>query len=210
MRHLDGSHSRVNGSTGRRSLGGEERERFHAYLAEIFEALGMDLATPGTYETPRRFLSALEDATAGYDGDPKLMTVFPAEHGAGAQRGMIIEGAIAFHALCEHHALPFYGVAHVGYIASERLLGISKLTRLVRLFARRFTVQERLGEQIADRLSEMVDPDGVAVRLEAIHLCTHMRGVMEPSATVTTHWRGVFTDPALRQEFLAEARSVRS
>jgi GTP cyclohydrolase I len=210
MRHVDRSNNRANGSTGRRPVGAEERERFHGYLAEIFEALGMDLDTPGTHDTPHRFLSALVDATAGYDGDPKLVTVFPAEHGAGAHRGMIIEGPIAFHALCEHHALPFYGAASVGYVASERLLGISKLTRLVRLFARRFTVQERLGEQIADGLSEMVEPDGIAVRLEAVHLCTHMRGVMEPSTTVTTHWRGLFTDPALRQEFLAQARTAPS
>ena len=90
--------------------------------------------------------------------------------------GQIIEGPIEFHCLCEHHALPFFGTAHIGYIAGERIIGISKLTRLVRLFARRFTVQERLGEQIADGLVSLVAPRGVAVHLEASHLCTQMRG----------------------------------
>jgi len=116
-------------------------------------------------------------------------------------------GPIRFYALCEHHSLPFHGVAHIGYVAGERIVGISKLTRLVRLFARRFTVQERLCEQIADALVEMIDPRGVAVRLEASHLCTHMRGVEESSTTVTTSWRGAFRNPELRHEFLEEVRS---
>jgi GTP cyclohydrolase I len=159
----------------------------------------MDLETPGTRETPERFLRALYDATAGYDGDPKLLTAFPAE-GVG---GHVIEGPISFSALCEHHALPFFGVAHVGYVARDEIIGISKLTRLVRLYARRFTVQERLGEQIADTLVELIEPEGVAVHLAASHLCTQMRGVEERSSTVTTFWRGAFEEDAeLRREFL--------
>ena len=99
----------------------------------------------------------------------------------------MIEGPISFYALCEHHALPFHGFAHVGYVAHEQIIGISKLTRLVRLFARRFTVQERFGEQIADTLVELMEPHGVAVHLEAEHLCTQMRGVREEhSKTVTS------------------------
>lgn len=181
--------------------------RFEGYMSEIFSALGMDLDTPGTRQTPERFLKALYDSTAGYDGDPKLVTSFPSESHGGAAPSQVIEGPIAFHSLCEHHALPFYGVAHVGYIAGEQIIGISKLTRLVRLFARRFTVQERLGEQVADTLVELVGARGVAVHLEASHLCTRMRGVEEHSATVTTVWRGAFSDPDLRQEFLAEVHS---
>jgi GTP cyclohydrolase IA len=113
--------------------------------------------------------------------------------------------------LCEHHALPFYGVAHVGYLAGAEIIGISKLTRLVRLYARRFTVQERVGEQIADLLDELVQPRGIAVRLEATHLCTQMRGVAEEgSRTVTTFWRGLYDERAeLRAEFLAEVGSRR-
>ena len=105
-------------------------------------------------ETPQRLLRALFDSTSGYDGDPKLLTTFPSESKEPGTEalGQIVEGPIAFHALCEHHALPFYGVAHVGYVAGEEIIGISKLTRLVRLFTKRFTVQERVGEQIADTL----------------------------------------------------------
>jgi GTP cyclohydrolase I len=90
----------------------------------------------------------------------------------------------------------------VGYIAGAEIIGISKLTRLVRLFARRFTVQERLGEEIADTLVELVAPQGVAVHLAASHLCTRMRGVEEQSQTVTTFWRGAYSDAELRREFL--------
>ena len=95
--------------------------RFEANLAEIFEALGLPPDTPGTRDTPQRFLRALFDATAGYDGDPKLVTAFPAETDGvrSASPGQIVEGPIAFHALCEHHALPFYGVAHVGYLPGD-------------------------------------------------------------------------------------------
>ena len=192
-----------------RHIAPDDWVRFEHYMGDIFAAMGLDLATPGTRTTPQRFLRALYDATAGYEGDPKLVTAFPAE-GRGDNAvapSQIIEGPIAFHALCEHHALPFYGVAHVGYIAGEQIIGISKLTRLVRLFARRFTVQERLGEQVADTLAGLVGARGVAVHLEASHLCTRMRGVEEHSATVTTFWRGAFSRPELRQEFLAEVHA---
>jgi GTP cyclohydrolase IA len=120
---------------------------------------------------------------------------------------MIVEGPLSFVSLCEHYALPFYGAAHVGYVAGDRIIGISKLTRIVRLFARPFTVQERLGEQIADALVELIEPRGVAVHLAASHLCTQMRGVEEQSRTVATFWRGAFANPALRSEFLQEMRA---
>ncbi|HYH27740.1 MAG TPA: GTP cyclohydrolase I, partial [Actinomycetota bacterium] len=111
----------------------------------------------------------------------------------------------------EHHALPFFGHAYVGYVAHEAIIGISKLTRLVRLFARRFTVQERMGQQIADALVEMLKPHGVAVHLEAEHLCTQMRGVREEqSRTWTSFWRGGYEDESsLREEFLSVARADR-
>ncbi len=196
-----------------RDIAPDDWQRYERYVGEIFTALGMQLATPGTRDTPRRFLQALRDATAGYDGDPKLHTAFPSErpHAVDGSRSQIIEGPIVFHALCEHHALPFHGVAHVAYIAGPEIIGISKLTRLVRLYARRFTVQERVGEQIADTLVELVEPRGVAVHLEAAHLCTQMRGVAEEgSRTVTTFWRGLYNEHAeLRAEFLAEVRSRR-
>jgi GTP cyclohydrolase IA len=186
----------------------EDWLRFEQAVAEILAAFGMDLETPGTERTPERFLKALYDATDGYEGDHKLLTAFPTECRCDDDClvSQIIEGPIPFYSLCEHHSLPFHGFAHVGYIAHERIIGISKLTRLVRLFARRFTVQERLGEQIADALVELMEPHGVAVHLQAVHLCTQMRGVREAhSKTVTTFWRGRYTDDAeMRREFLAE------
>ena len=191
--------------TAPRHVSAAEWARFEGYMAEIFQAFGMDLDTPGTQRTPERYLKALFESTLGYEGDPKLLTAFPTEcHGGPDCRlSQVIEGPISFFALCEHHALPFFGVAHVGYVARDEIIGISKLTRLVRLYARRFTVQERLGEQIADTLVELIEPEGVAVHLAASHLCTQMRGVEERSRTVTTFWRGAFEEDAeLRREFL--------
>jgi GTP cyclohydrolase I len=198
--------------TRRRALEPDDWQRFEGYVGEILTALGMDLNTPGTRETPERFLRALFDSTAGYDGDPKLLTAFPAESAPGPEAlvSQVIEGPISFQSLCEHHALPFYGEAHVGYVPGAEIIGISKLTRLVRLYGRRFTVQERLGEQIADRLSDLIAPRGVAVHVSASHLCTQMRGVEAHSRTVTTVWRGSFRDADLRREFLQEVRSHRA
>ena len=129
----------------------DQWERYQSWMAEIFSAFGMHLQTPGTLRTPERFLQALFDATVGYEGDPKLVTAFPTEcrGGADCRLSQVIEGPIPFYALCEHHAFPFFGVAHVGYVAHEHIIGISKLTRLVRVYARRFTVQERIGQETA-------------------------------------------------------------
>jgi GTP cyclohydrolase I len=196
-----------------RSIAVEDWVRYESNVAEIFAAFGMDIDTPGTRDTPRRFLQALYDSTAGYDGDEKLRTAFPAERPEGVEgaHSQIVEGPISFFSLCEHHVLPFHGSAHVAYLAADEILGISKLTRLVRLYARRFTVQERLGEQIADGLIELVQPKGVAVHIEAAHLCTQMRGVEEEcSRTVTTFFRGRYDeDSELRREFLEEVRAHR-
>lgn len=190
-----------------RDIPDEQIRKFESYVAEILSTFGMDLNTPATEDTPRRFVRALYDATEGYDGDPKLLKVFETEcrGGADCHSSQIIEGPIQFFSLCEHHALPFYGRAYLGYIAHTQIIGISKLTRLVRLFGRRFSVQERIGQQIADALETMLHPHGVAVYLEAHHLCTQMRGVQEVSPlTRTTFWRGFYDgDPTLRAEFMA-------
>ena len=186
-------------------LADEERNRFEGYVGEILARLGMDLDTPGTAATPRRFIQALVDATDGYDGDPKLLTAFPTEchGGANCDLAQIVEGPIPFFSLCEHHALPFFGRAYVGYIAHEQIIGISKLTRLVRAVTRRFGVQERMTHQIADKLEALMQAHGVAVYLEAHHLCTQMRGVREQHPmTRTTAYRGTYErDPSLRSEF---------
>jgi GTP cyclohydrolase I len=188
-----------------RQISEEQMRRFENDVSAILAAFGLDLDTPATRDTPRRFLRAMFDATEGYEGDPKLLTVFETEcrGGPDCRLSQVIEGPIQFFSLCEHHALPFHGHAYVGYIAHEHIIGISKLTRLVRLFARRFSVQERIGQQIADTLVTMLQPHGVAVYLEAHHLCTQMRGVRETSPlTRTTFWRGEYDSNAeLRAEF---------
>jgi GTP cyclohydrolase I len=196
-----------------RAISPEQIRRFERYAAEMFSAFGMNMESPATADTPRRFVRALFDATAGYEGDPKLLTAFETEcrGGPDCRLSQVIEGPIPFYALCEHHALPFHGLAYVGYIAHDRIIGISKLTRLVRLFAQRFTVQERLGQEIASALQGMLAPHGVAIYLESHHLCVQMRGVRETSAlTRTTSWRGEYdTDPALRSEFFVASGVAR-
>lgn len=188
-----------------REISPEQWRRFEGYMLEIFTAMGMPAGSVSTADTPRRFLRAILDATSGYEGDEKLVTAFPTEcHGGPDCRiSQVVEGPIPFFSLCEHHSLPFFGKAYVGYIAHEHILGLSKLTRLVRLFARRFSVQERVGQQLADALDRILQPHGVAVHLEAVHLCTQMRGVREiESSTRSTYWRGNYDDdPQLRAEF---------
>jgi GTP cyclohydrolase I len=186
-----------------RELAPEQWTRFEGYMSEIFTAFGLHTDTPGTRDTPRRFVRALFDATEGYEGDPKLLTAFPTEckGGKSCEITQIVEGPIPFFALCEHHAFPFYGNAYVGYIAHEQIIGISKLTRLVRVWARRFTVQERMGDEIADTLEALIKAHGVGVHIEAHHLCTQMRGVRElHPKTRTAVWRGEYANHALRSE----------
>jgi GTP cyclohydrolase I len=188
-----------------RGLTPEQWSRFEGYMLEIFTAMGLPAGTVSTADTPRRFLRAVFDATSGYDGDEKLVTAFPTEcrGGPDCRISQVVEGPIPFFSLCEHHGLPFYGRAYVGYVAHEHILGLSKLTRLVRLFARRFTVQERIGQQLADALERILQPHGVAVHLEAVHLCMQMRGVCEiESTTRTSYWRGNYgEDPDLGEDF---------
>ena len=210
--HVDGHHDAIQrlgsmfqpGDAERTPIAPEERRRYEGYLSEILGSLGMDLNTPGTVDTPRRLLQALIDSTDGYDGDPKLVTAFPTEcHGGpNCELSQVVEGPIPFVALCEHHALPFFGRAYGGYVAHEQIIGISKLTRLVRMATRRFGVQERMTHQIADGLQQILEPHGVAVYLEAHHLCTQMRGVREQHPmTRTVAYRGTYErDADLRRE----------
>src|SRR4051794_41068602 len=143
--------------------------RYEGYVSEILEAFGLDLSTPGTVDTPRRFLRAIHDATDGYDGDPKLLTAFPTEchGGANCELAQVVEGPIPFVGLCEHHVLPFVGRAWVAYVAHEQIIGISKLTRLVRVLTRRVGGQERKTPQIAGSPRPMLSPHGPPVFLGA-------------------------------------------
>jgi GTP cyclohydrolase IA len=194
-----------------RPISDADWRRFEGYISEILEALGMPLNTPSTEKTPMRYLRAMFDSTEGYEGDAKLVTAFPTEcHGGpDCELSQVVEGPIPFYALCEHHAFPFFGHAYLGYVAHEHIIGISKLTRLVRLFARRFTVQERVGREVTESLSRILQAHGVAVYLEAVHLCTQMRGVRESESTTrTTFWRGNYeSNPHLREEFLNIVRA---
>ncbi len=189
-----------------RTITAEQRTKFEGYVAEIFSAMGMEMGTQSTEQTPKRFINALLEATEGYDGDSKLIKTFGSEcqSGNGCSIAQIIQGPIPFHSLCEHHVLPFFGNVYVGYIASEKIIGLSKLTRLVNLASRRFAVQERIGQQVAYILEATTAPEGIAVYIEAHHLCMEMRGVREREPlTRTTVWRGSYaTDPTLRSEFL--------
>jgi GTP cyclohydrolase IA len=193
-----------------RQISTETFDKFEGYVSEIFSAFGLDLTSPATKDTPKRFVKALYDATEGYDGDPKLLRIFQTECRGepDCSLSQVVEGPIHFFSFCEHHAFPFFGMAYVGYIAHENIIGISKLTRMVRLFSKRFTVQERIGQQIANALETMLHPHGVAVYLEAHHLCMEMRGVRETAPlTRTSVWRGNYADnPALRAEFMSTIR----
>ncbi|MGP3981010.1 GTP cyclohydrolase I [Streptomyces sp. KR80] len=188
-----------------RHIAPEQWQQFEGYMRDIFAAMGMPVGSAATIDTPRRFLRAIFEATSGYEGDENLVTAFPTEcrGGPDCRISQVVEGPIPFFSLCEHHSLPFFGTAYVGYVAHEHILGLSKLTRLVRLFGRRFSVQERIGQQLADGLERILRPHGVAVHLEAVHLCTQMRGVREiESSTRTTYWRGTYdTENQLRLEF---------
>lgn len=189
----------------REPLTDNERERFEGYAAEIFSRMGMELVTQRTRDTPRRWLTALWDMTEGYDGDPKLSTLFSVECPTcpEAEKTHVVEGPIHFTGLCEHHVLPIRGNVWVGYLAEDKLIGISKLTRIVRLYSKRFTSQERISHQIVDELARDVQPRGVIVYVEAEHFCTQARGVREVSSrtgTLVTH--GEYNqNPHLADEF---------
>lgn len=183
-----------------------DRERIQKAVREIIEAIGEDPEREGLRDTPRRIADMYAEIFAGIGRDPAeaLQVTFDENH-----QEMVILRDIPFYSMCEHHFLPFHGVAHVGYIPRGKVLGISKIARVVELFARRPQLQERLTGQIADALMEVVQPQGVAVVIEAEHLCMTMRGIKKPgSVVVTSANRGIFRDRAVtREEFLSLIRS---
>ena len=178
------------------------RRAFRADVKSILTALGEDPSRTGLRRTPERVETALRWLTRGYElsvADVVGDGVFKEEH-----EEMILVRDIEIYSLCEHHLLPFYGRAHVAYIPDGRLIGLSKLPRIVEVFARRLQIQERLTDQVADAIMEVLAPQGVAVVIEAAHLCMMMRGVeKQNSRTVTSAVRGLFrTDSRTRSEFL--------
>jgi GTP cyclohydrolase I len=166
---------------------------------ELLRALGTDVDSESLSETPRRMADAYVELLTP---QPFRATTFPNEDGYDQ---LIVARAIPFHSLCMHHLLPFHGVAHVGYLPGERIIGLSKLGRVVELFARDLQIQERLTTQIARWLERELEPRGVGVVLEAEHLCMSLRGVQKLGAkTVTSALHGCVRDDArTRQEFLA-------
>jgi GTP cyclohydrolase I len=168
---------------------------------ELLLALGADVDAEGLLETPRRMAEAYAELLTPRPFEP---TTFPNDDGYDQ---LIVAGSIPFHSLCMHHLLPFHGVAHVGYLPGERIIGLSKLGRVVELFARDLQIQERMTTQIAQWLHQTLAPRGVGVVLEAEHLCMSLRGVQKLGAkTVTSALDGLVRDDArTRQEFLALA-----
>jgi len=176
-----------------------DHEALEEAVADLLRALDADVGADGLRDTPRRVAEAYAELLT----PPAFRaTTFPNEDG---YDGLIVARAIPFHSLCMHHLLPFRGVAHVGYLPGERIIGLSKLARVVELFARDLQIQERLTVQIADWLEAELRPAGVGVVLEAEHMCMSLRGVQRPGARTTTFaLRGAIRDDAhTRQEFLS-------
>jgi GTP cyclohydrolase IA len=167
--------------------------------ADLLTALGVDLDSESLRETPRRIAAAYAELLTPVEFAP---TTFPND---GGYDELVVATGIPFHSLCEHHVLPFVGVAHVGYLPGERIIGLSKLARVVERFARGLQVQERLTTQVAGWLDQELRPRGVGVVIEAEHLCMSLRGVQKPGArTVTSALHGlVRDDPRTREEFLS-------
>src|SRR2546426_8385692 len=187
-------------------LAGAEAAELHALVEQLLGLLGEDPTREGLLKTPERVAKALRFFTQGYQRD--VEEVFNGALYSVKYDEMVVVRDIDFFSLCEHHLLPFYGKCHVAYIPNDRVVGLSKIPRLVEVFSRRLQVQERLTVQIAGTLQEKLNPQGVAVVIEARHLCMMMRGVETPNAVaVTSSMHGVFLNQQkTREEFLTLIR----
>jgi GTP cyclohydrolase IA len=176
--------------------------RLRKAVREIIQAVGEDPNREGLIETPRRVADMYAEVFSGLRQDPADVLRVGFEEG---HQELVLVKDIPFYSMCEHHFLPFYGVAHVGYIPNGRVVGLSKLARALEILARRPQLQERLTSQLADVIMSTLEPAGVAVVIEASHLCMTMRGIRKPgSDTVTSAMRGVFRrEAATRAEFMS-------
>jgi GTP cyclohydrolase I len=177
-----------------------------AHAAALIANLGEDPRRESLRDTPERYAKAMRFLTSGYESEPEDVVgngVFAAEG-----EGVVLVRNVEFHSLCEHHLLPFFGRVHVAYLPGDRIIGLSKIPRIVDLFSRRLQVQERITEQVADALMKLLEPKGVLVMAEARHLCMAMRGVeKQHSDTATRALRGVYAhDAQARQEILSMIR----
>ncbi len=172
-----------------------DQQRIEAAVHEVLDAIGEDPTRDGLLKTPKRVARMYEELLAGYRTDPvKLLNnaLFDVDY-----NDMVIVRDIEFSSLCEHHMLPFYGHAHVAYIPNGKVVGLSKIPRVVDMFARRLQVQERMTRQIADFLNQVLEPEGVAVVLEGVHMCAMIRGVKKMDSSMTTSaMLGVFAKNA--------------
>jgi GTP cyclohydrolase I len=176
-------------------------EEIKGHFSEVINLLGEDTSREGLVKTPERASKAMKFLTEGYEMDPQqiLQSAMFKEN----YNEMVIVKDIELYSLCEHHMLPFFGKAHIAYIPNGHIVGLSKIPRVVDVFARRLQVQERLTEQILDCINDTLQPEGVAVVIEASHMCMMMRGVQKQNSTTTTSgFRGSFRDTDTRNEFL--------
>ena len=176
-------------------------EEIKVNYREIIDLLGEDTTREGLIKTPERAAKAMKFLTGGYEQDPKQIlqsAMFNEDYNE-----MVLVKDIELYSMCEHHMLPFFGKAHVAYIPNGKIVGLSKIPRVVDVFSRRLQVQERLTEQILDCINTTLQPRGVAVVIEASHMCMMMRGVQKQnSLTTTSGFRGAFKDTETRNEFL--------
>src|SRR6188472_550308 len=189
----------MSSNNGRAVLAAVDRDAARRAATDLLRALGADIEAEGLQDTPRRVADAYAELLTPR---PFRATTFPNEDGYDE---LIVARSIPFHSLCMHHMLPFHGIAHVGYLPGERILGLSKLGRVVEFFSRDLQIQERMTTQIARWLEDELAPKGVGVVLEAEHLCMSLRGVQKAGTrTVTSALHGLIRDdPRTRQEFLA-------
>ncbi|MCR4738958.1 MAG: GTP cyclohydrolase I FolE [Lachnospiraceae bacterium] len=169
-----------------------DQDKVKKAVKMFLEAIGEDPKRDGIRETPDRVARMCDELFSGYDADTEQILSRTFESG---YTDMVVEKNIEFYSLCEHHLLPFFGKVHIGYIPDGRVLGLSKLVRIVNVYARRIQIQESMTCQIADEMMRVLKPKGVIVMTEAEHMCMSMRGVNRPGAkTVTTVKRGCFSD----------------
>jgi GTP cyclohydrolase I len=176
-------------------------DRIAAHVRGILEELGLDLSDPNLRETDGRVARMYAEMFAGLrSGSEPEVTCFPNDEG---YRAMVMEKDIPFYSMCAHHLVPFYGHAHIAYIPNDRIIGLSKLPRILEFYAKRPQLQERLTEQVVTFLEEKLQPLGAMVVVEARHLCVEMRGIKKPGAlTMTSAIRGIFNTQTVREEFL--------
>lgn len=188
--------------TNRMEFNSEKTDKMASHYSEIIQTLGEDVNREGLIKTPERVAKAMQYLTQGYNQDPVEIlkgALFKENY-----RQMVIVKDIHFYSLCEHHILPFFGKAHVAYIPNGYITGLSKIARVVDVFARRLQVQERLTTQIKDAIHNTLNPLGVMVVIEAQHMCMQMRGVeKQSSVTTTSDFTGIFKEAKTREEFIS-------